>query len=1137
MKLTCVLLTVCLLHASAKVVSQQVSFSGQNVPLTSIFPVVEKQTGFVFIYTEARVRLSKPVSIDAKNVPLEKFLDEVFKSQSLRYSIKGKNILISLKPGKGSVNVPHLSEGYLQPPVSFRVTDSLGNPLAGATVTIAGTSKTAITDRQGGCTIDAEPGAQIFISYVGFEPVSYHVQDNIEDVTIILKQSRKIEEEVVVSTGYQYLPRERVAGSFGKVNQATLEKRSNFNILSYLEGQVAGLLTSSDGQIAIRGQSTINGNKAPLIVLDGFPIERPVETINAVDIESVTVLRDASAASIWGVRAANGVIVIQTKRGMSSRKPLDINFTSTLSVTPVSDLSDLPFTPVSSFIEFEKYRVDNNLTFFTGIPRPAISPVVDAYLNHSATADQLVNPLKNINAYNEFRDQFMGPATRQQYTIAISGKGLQSSHRASFSFDKVNQEFRNNVTERFVGDLFESVALTRSLHADFGLNVVINNRKDNGMSLGDLRNLLPYQRLLGADGEYLVQPQTFYQADKEAFVGMGYPYNWNYNMVQEFRNKDNKTNSTNINAVARINYQFNKQFSANVGYQYESGNANTNNLLNEETYFVRDLVNYSTSINNNALVTGIPKGSIFRENLFRFYSHTLRGQLKYESAFDAGKHFISAIAGTEVRELGSNVSSQTKYGYDPQSLQFARVDYTRMYTDVRGSQRLIPDETIFRDTLNRFVSYYGNAGYTLFDKYTLNASARLDKTNLFGATKDYRDVWLWSAGLSWKLHRENFFPVKSVFNSLIVRTTYGINGNVDKSSSPFLIANVATDQQTNQPYAYVANPQNPLLRWEKTTVTNLGIDFSMLNNRLKGSLEYYNRLSDDLLGDATVNGTYGFNSAVINYASMRNKGVDISLSGLIIDRQFKWYATLNYSYNKNNVIKVDFPQETVGSYLASIPQAGKPLNYLFSYQWAGLSAEGWPQVFDENKTPVNYTTDMENTLAMLYEGSSIPPHYGALINEFSFKGFSVLVNFTYKMGHMFRVPVIQYQSLFDNNLQLHKDWDSRWKQPGDEARTNTPVAPVSVTGLNVYDKYTKYANINVETASHIRFRELLINYTLPAKLFRTATSPVSIGLQARNLAVITFNKADLDPEYLTVDRNNIVLPLRPEFSFIIRANF
>ena len=1141
MKLTTIILIVSMMQVSAVSFAQRVTLRRQKITLERLIKEISTQTGYNVLLPADKISTDKIIAAGFSNATLTTVMDTALKGSDLTYVMKDKTIIVQAKEKSILGNIAD----YLKLiNVTGRILNEKGEALVGANVKVKGTTKVTLTDADGRYILNnLDERAILTISFLGYKTQEVRIGTKMADIKMELASNKLDEINVIVSTGYQRLPKERAAGSFGFVTQEDLDKRSNSNILTYLEGQVTGLLTGADGKLTIRGQSTIaaSSNKDPLIVLDGFPIERNVESINPNDVESITILKDASAASIWGVRAANGVIVIQTKRGRSSRKPLDIDFSSTFSITPAADIHKLPYASSASYIEFEKFKVDNKLTLFTtGVPRSAISPVLDAYLNHPADANQMVEPLKGINAYDEFSDLFMTSASREQYALAIAGRGEKSTHRASFSYDNTNAQFKQNNSKRFVTDLFETLMISSKLRAQVGLNYAMNTGLNNGMNYTDLKNLLPYQRILDDNGGYIPQAQTFYQGDKQAYVSAGYPYNWDYNLMQEFNNKNNTIKTSNINVTAGLNYEILNGLSANLGYQYESGNTITKNSYNEDTYLVRNSVNYSTTIKNGILTSGIPKGGIYKEYNNDFYSQTYRGMLKYDGDFLHGKHVISAIAGTEVRELGNKASNQTKYGYDPQSLQFARVNYNAFYTDVRGNtQNLIPDETIFQDDLNRFISIYTNAGYTYDDKYTLNASARLDQTNLFGSSEQYKNVWLWSAGLSWQLHKERFFEM-GIFNSLILRATYGINGNVNKSTSPFLIANVATNTQNNLPYAYVSNPTNPLLRWEKTKVANLGLDFAMLKQRLRGSLEYYNRSSSDLLGNATVNGTYGFNTAFINYASLTNTGIDVNLSGLILSEGLKWLATLNYSYNKNKITKVDFPQKTVGSYLAGVPQIGLPLNYLYSYKWAGLSATGAPQVYNEKGEAVGYKTEMANPLALIYQGNAVSPHYGALINEFGYKRFSLLTNFTYKMGHHFFVPVIQYSTAYGGASQISSDWNKRWMKPGDEVFTNTPVAPTVLTGLNVYDQYTQYADVNVETASIIRFRELLINYKLPLKSRANYPSSVfTIGLQVRNLATYKFNKAGLDPEYFTTTTQNstTILPPTPEYSLILKANF
>ncbi|SHM58358.1 TonB-linked outer membrane protein, SusC/RagA family [Chitinophaga jiangningensis] len=1127
------------IQLSTAAYSQQVNVTLNNVPVEQFFKEVKKQTGYVFFYDEHIIRQIGKVTLNLHAVSLENALAACFKNQPVEWKISGKNIFLRLKPA---------TDNQLQEQatitVTGQITDQQGAPLPFVTVQLSPAAKGAVSDEQGFFTISGVgPGKYTLeASCVGFEKLAVPVDVKGQPVALGRIQLQpgvsRLKEIAVVNTGYQRLSSERAAGSFGVVNNATLEKRNNYSLTSYLQGQVPGLLVNTDGTMTIRGKSTFLANSSPLLVVDGFPVERDINTINPNDVESITVLRDASAASIWGVRAANGVIVIQTKRGAASRKSLDVSFSSSLAFTKKPDLDDIPFASSATFMDFEKYKVDKKLTTLYGKPRNAISPVADAWLNNPAKAPAIVDSLRQYDAINSFSDLFMRNTLRQQYSLSIGAKGEKSSTRGSFSYDNVPTYMKQTGTERFSADLFQTTALTKKLHLDMGLNFVLINTTNNGLQLNDLNKLLPYQQLQDANGRYVPQPQTFYQADKDALLKSGYPYDWDFNLLREFRNNNNTTQNRNLTAVAGLTYELPKGFSFNSSYQYENYSSTNTVLENEESYNVRNQVNFSTVVKNGKLVSGLPKGSIYSLAETHLQTHTLRNQLKFDNNIGSEDHSLTAIAGLEIREVSGKSSSMVKYGYDPATLQYANLDYLNGYTNILGTTSYIRDATLFTDTKNRFVSIFSNAGYTYLDKYSLNASARLDKTNLFGSSDKYRNVWLWSSGISWQAHKEAFLA-NSPFAVLIVRATYGINGNVDKSTSPFLIAKVDRDAQTNLNYGYISNPANPLLRWEKTTVRNLGLDYVLIGSRLRGSIDYYNRLSTDLLGNATVNGTYGFNSAYINYASMRNSGVDVALTGVIVKRAVNVSTTLNYSYNSNKVISVDFPNPTVGAYTAGIAQAGKPLNYLYSYRWAGLSATGAPRVFDEKGNAVDYTKEMTSTAALVYQGTTVPPHYGGLFFNVGYKAFALTAGFTYKFGHHFRVPQLQYTRLFESVNEVHKDWSKRWQQPGDELTTDVAAMPASQTGLTVYDNYIRYADIHVATASNIRFNELLLNYTVPKTLTaKLHAQQITLTAQARNLGVFLFNREKVDPEYAS-DLSTYTLLLTPpaEFTFSIKANF
>lgn len=1134
MKLATIILMISLMQVSAASFGQKVTFHQRNTTLEKVIREIRKQTGYDVLFPTTRISISSRVNADFQNASLKEVMNNVLEGKGLTYTIEA-NMIVVMPQDKA----PESAAGSIELiDIRGRVLNETGNPLVGATVKVKGTSRTVQTNFDGYYVLRNVATTDVLsISYLGYKVAEIAVSKEMADVRMEIIAGKLEEVAILVNTGYQRLPKERSAGSFSMIGKDVLEKRNNYNITDYLQGQVSGLLSSATGDLTIRGQSTFSASKQPLIVVDGFPIERDIESINPNDIENITVLKDASAASIWGVRAANGVIVIQTKRNTVAKKPLDISFSSSVSISGKPDLSKLPFANSISFLDYEKFKVDNKLTFFTGKPRPALTTGLDAYLNNPTNAAGIVEPLKNINSYDEFSDLFLRPAVRQQYALSIAGKGEKTYQRASFNYDDAQTSSKNTGRNRLMIDLYQRSDLSSKITLDLGVNFTAVNAKNNGMSISELTNLAPYQKILDANGNYVPQPKTFYQADKDALVAAGYPYNWNYNLMQEFNNKDNTINSKYLTAMAGLNYLITKNLSFNSGYQFEYVNDNNTQLQNEETYNVRNLINFSTTNPGGVVKTGIPKGSIINQTEGRRETHTFRNQFRYNGDLGNMDHELTAIAGLEVRQVGYKSTTIQKYGYDPQTLQYTNVNYTSPYTTITGGSNYIPDASLFVDNKDRYVSVYSNAGYTYLGKYSVNASARLDKTNLFGSSDKYKNVWLWSSGISWQAHKESFLR-DGPFSSLILRASYGINGNVDRSTSPFLTANVAIDPKTNQPYGYVLNPVNPLLRWEKTTVTNLGLDFTILKGRLSGTIEYYNRKSTDLLGNSTVNGTYGFSNAYINYASMRNSGLDVHLSAQILKGPFTINAMLNYSYNKNKVLDVDFPQKTAGAYIGGAPQEGLPLNYLYSYRWAGLSPTGAPRVMNEKGEATDYTKEMTNPLALVYNGTAVSPHYGGLFTAFGYKQFTLTAGLVYKAGHKFRVPVIQYNQLFETSFALSKDWDNRWKQAGDENKTNIPAMPKTQTGLNVYDSYSKYADINIADASTIRFQELLLNYTLPGRGAVGQHLPViNLGLQVRNLGVYTFNKGNLDPEYLTIDKNNIQLTPPTEYTFTLRVNF
>ncbi|MCG8410039.1 MAG: SusC/RagA family TonB-linked outer membrane protein [Bacteroidales bacterium] len=1108
----------------------KVSINVQNQTIDKILWKLHEKYDIVFAYKTKDTKGIKPITLNVESEPITNVLDILLNNTNLEYKFDKDVILIVKKkaPKKNQQKKKITIKGF--------VYSNEGEPVPFCNVVERKTNKGVVSGEDGAYELETSGlGAIVTFSFVGFKTQEIFVTEEEELNVILISEDFDIEEVVV--TGYQTISRERASGSFGKIKQDAIQSKRSFNIVESIEGQVTGMLTSAKGELTIRGQSTIHADKTPLIVVDGFPIKRSIESINPNDIKDITILKDASAASIWGVRAANGVIVITTKRGRNIEKPISVDFSSSVSVASNPDLNDLPFASVQSFIEYEKHRVDNNFIHESVKIKIAQNQFITEYKKDKSKYNILKQTLGKYNSYKEFEDLFMRPEVKQQYSLAINGKGEKSLHRASFSYDNRGSVFNGRNTERFVTDLFESMNFTEKFKVNVGLNYVINNSLNNGVDYSDLLELPRYQRIIDSEGGYVTQPKGYSQADKDRLIAAGAPYNWDYNLKKEFDNKNNNSASKNITTTLNLQYDISSKLHAKLGYQYEAGHTKSTNLYNENTYFVRDLVNNSIDIAKNEL--NVPKGEIYSERNLKTYSQTLRGLLNYSGNIVNDDHYLAGVAGLEVREVGSNFSSMREYGYNSQALISTPANYEDKYTNVNGNTVSLPMGTEFKQPLNRFVSYFGNVGYTFKDKYSFSSSARLDRTNLFGKSDKYKNVWLWSVGGSWQIHKEKFFNT-NLFNTLTLKATYGLNGNVDTSTSPFLTAKFGTCSTTNQLFAYIKNPANPNLRWEKTAVTNFGVDFSMLNNRLYASIEYYNKYSTDVLGKSATNSTYGFPQVYLNYASIKNSGLELRITGKILTKALKWNVTLNYSTNKNEVKEVDTPRNTAEDYLSQIvnPIVGKPLDYLYSYRWAGLSSIGTPRAYGLNNQIVDYGTDLIDPSVLIYEGTKSPKHFGSFINNFEYKSWSLSAKFIYKFGHKFRVPVIGYKNITESSAFIHEDWNNRWKKAGDENQTDVPAAPKDgVSSLDKYDEFYKNANINVESASHIRFKELLITYKLPRKILNIKNnSDIRLGIQVRNLALIKFNKSGIDPEYYT-RTNHIQFAPKPEFSLTLRASF
>jgi hypothetical protein len=574
-------------------------------------------------------------------------------------------------------------------------------------------------------------------------------------------------------------------------------------------------------------------------------------------------------------------------------------------------------------------------------------------------------------------------------------------------------------------------------------------------------------------------------------------------------------------------------------FQYEFGNSSRDEYHDKRSYVGRDIYNKTSPYNEDTgvLSHNIPYGDIYDADKTSTNSYLIRNQVSYNKSFNDSKHHVSVLAGTEVSKTLTKGNFNRMWGYDRQTL----IDIPIATGPVSASNLWylnlpMPDDHIISEIENRFFSTYANASFTYNNKYTLDGSIRLDKSNLFGKNPKYTDKPIWSAGLNWNLSKEDFFNVDWV-NKIMLKVTYGINGNVNTNVTPATTAIGGLREEGSLAVLDITDPENNQLRWEQTKTLNFTLDYDLFNHRLSGDIQFYRKKGVDLLGNALIDPTNGFTHVYKNTSSILNKGVDLSITGIVFKGDFRWASSLNFGYNEGEVLE-NLP---AANFFRSMntPLKGKPINALAFYKYAGLSAEGLPQVYDGKGNKIVAGSDMEDLDALTYKNST-PKYFGAFVNNFHYKGFRLSTTFNFKLGYSMRNPDIisdagvhrGYGFAFKSNV-------ARWAKPGDEKITNLPRVSSSlweysdVANLNSFYNKSDQMHLN---ASHIRLRDVVLAYSLPKKyLSKLPFSKIEVSVQGRNLALWTANKQGIDPGAI---RNGYSLfPESRSFSFGLKASF
>lgn len=1154
-KLVVLIMTTCLLQVAAAGFAQKLTYKQKGATLEQIFKEITKQTGYEVFYADKGINAVKTMNVDFNNADLTAVLDKCLSKQALSYAIEDKSIVIRIKQKSFFDKVIDFVAAVK---VRGRVLDEKGLPLPNATIKVKGTSKTVQSNQNGEFELDNVDEQDIVeIYYLGYKNKAVSVKALMASpaVTMEVKTAELEEVKVMVNTGYQSIPKERATGSFTHVSNEVLNQQVGKSIIARLNGVTNSV--AFDGvkgrpDFTVRGLSSISGNHNPLVILDNFPYEGDLNNINPNDVESIDILKDAQASSIWGARAGNGVIVIVTKKG-SFNKPMEINFNSNVTFSGKPNLFDLKLASTSDYIDVEQFLFSQGRYNVqeSNKAKPGLSQVIELLI---AQRDKKITPeaakagidaLRGNDVRNDAGKYLYRTAVDQQYALSFQGGSDKNTYHISAGYDHGLSVLSDN-SERMNLRASNTFKPADNLQISTTLYYTNSSSRSGNPAYqpGTIDyQVYPYTQLKDGNGNDV--PLDVYRKSYTEGAGMDRLKDWKYYPLEDYKLDRTNANLQNILANVSLNYEFIKGLSVDLKYQYDNQQIKTKILHDENSFYARNAINrarYLETPTSTVLKYGIPEGSILFNSSGNIISQSARAQLNLNKTF--GDHTIVAIGGAEVRSAGAKSNSALTYGYYDDILKTGLVNYEARRKDfITGVESTIPTGTELKETRNNYISAYGNASYTYKGRYTVSGSARKDQSNLFGVETNNKGVPLWSAGLSWNLSDESFYQV-SFLPYLKLRTTYGSSGNLDprQAAVTTLVGSTSSAFYTLLPQAYIYNYPNPELRWEQAKMFNIGADFQLINNILSGSIEYYHKRGIDLFGLAEMDyTTTGVSVMTKNVANMKGNGVDIDLSSRILNRGIKWSQHLNFSYNASKVTKFykrDLPgsQFVNDGFRIATPLVGQPVYSIISQRWAGLDPlTGEPRGYLNGEISKDYAAlkGIQNPVEnMVFSGSALPTVFGNFINTVSWKALTLSVNVTYKMGYYFKRASVDYTELnMFGGKSLHADFAKRWQKQGDELHTNVPA----LVYPNKEDRNSFYnsSEVLVNKGDHIRLQFVNLAYSLrKSQITRLPFKELQLYANASNLGILwRANKFDIDPDY-----NNTYSP-RASYALGLRANF
>lgn len=1106
-------------------------------------------------------------------------LKRLLEGKPFVYEVSGRFVTVrKTAAAKGSTGKFRTIEG--------RIVDEEGKPLAGANIRGTGSPYGAVSDIDGRfiCKIPAD-NDMVEVSFIGMQTERISVAGRSQ-IIVALREDKQTMGDVVV-TGYQKISRERSTAAFGHMNSEQLTERMTADLAASLEGQICGLhmkVNANTGQMAplLRGIGTFSSNVGtmPLIVIDDIPSNMTLNDINPYNVESITVLKDAAASSIYGALAANGVIVVTTKSAKDEGAHVQVNADWFITSKPSFD--GLRLASTGDIIDYQTALFDARAAetggaadYLSSFRSGYYNPLFQLFLDRSTgavsddEARQTLARWRENDYYKEYRDHVWQHAVTQRYNLSLSQKAQRSSHFFSAGYDRSKGRTIGDLTQRISLYYKSDYAITKWLHLRAGIDLRMGKGEnpETAFTRYDLQQR--YERIMDPDGGRYTSPYvnvggysggSYNGATVAAHAGTAPYKSFGFNVLDALEEGVTKTNDLSIRPFVSLQARILKMFKYHFLYQYEWDKSDSELYNAPDSYLMRMTHNSMVDENGKA---HLPEGGRLYHNTIGSNRYTVRNQIDFDRNW--ADHSVTAIAGLEFRENRiPKPVRQLLYGYDPKTLTSEIMNWQSFLDGVGTSAlsgttiKLTSLPASMSEGWHRHASFYANASYSFRSRYIVSGSIRWDQADLFGLDIRHQRHPLWSVGGSWNLSEEKFMKKVKWIDYLKLRVTYGINGNVDQSSTTYFV--VKQKNQSNPIKStyleYDDNDlPNPRLRWEKTGTFNAGLDFRLWGSRLTGSLEFYNRYASDLLVRRYMDPTLGASSHVVNNGQMRNRGIELALTADIIrKRDYHLSVDLSYAHNSNKMTKVDHSDADAASSFILAPQnyfiQGTSYNTLWAYRIDRIQ-NGYPIAVDRdgndmvgfnedgtvNKEQAPKTT-LKGTDDLVNMGTMTPKYNGSATLRLGYKGLELNVLFIYAGGHKLRDNVVDMNDSAGSNTDALIT--GRWSADAPDAtvRMYMDMPAADRTYASTFQMWWQYGDMQVKRADYLKLRSLGLSYSLPSAFCRRMhLSSLKIRAQVNNLFTWCAAGNGIDPESFGLNSGSRSLSLPKTYSIGLSLGF